>query len=89
MFCTILLVNGNLSHTEINSNDRKHLTLEYVQVLQANTITIRVGSTYLTQVESTLYSVRDGGTPLLELPISPHVWTKRSRNPTPSHSWWC
>ena len=53
-YCTILLVNGNLSHTEINSNDRKHLALEYVQVLQANTITIRGGSTFLTQVESTL-----------------------------------
>ena len=35
MYCTILLVNGNLTHTEINSNDRKHLALEYVQVLQA------------------------------------------------------
>ena len=38
------------------------LALEYVQVLhyvqlQANTITIRVGSTCLTQVESTIYIV--------------------------------
>ena len=57
MYCTIMLVNGNLSHTEINSNDCKPSSgICTSTTLQANTITIRVGSTYLTQVESTLYT---------------------------------
>ena len=34
-------------------------------------------------------SVRDKDTSLLEVPISSHVWTKRSWNPTPPLSWWC